>query len=108
MIVHVRVEEAGVELVDRRSVGWRDVSPADVFAHDRGVFGLHQAVVAGVARTAFGLLDEQLFEQSGDGFVDKLASVVAVKVADDKGELVDRLLTSCDELTVGRWQFLTG
>ena len=72
VIVDVGVEEAGIELVDGRGVGRADVSPADVFAHDGGVFGLHQAVVAALAGTAFGLLDEQLFQQLGHGFVDEL------------------------------------
>ena len=89
VVVDVGVKEAGIELVDGRGVGWRDVSPADMFAHDGGVFGLHQAVVAALAWTAFGLLDEQFFQQLGNGFVDEFAAVVGVEVEDGKGELLE-------------------
>ena len=89
VVVDVGVEEAGIKLVDGRGVGWCNVPPADVFAHDGRVFGLHQAVVAGAAGTAFGLLDQQLAEQFGDDLVDELASVVGVEVEDYKGELLE-------------------
>ena len=68
---------------------WRDVSPAGVFAHNGCVFGLHQAVVATFAGTAFGLPDEQLFQQLGNGFVDEFRAVVGVEVEDRKGELLE-------------------
>jgi hypothetical protein len=41
VVVDVGVEEAGIELVDMRGVGRCDVPPADVLAHDGGVFGFH-------------------------------------------------------------------
>ncbi len=92
VVVEVGVEEAGVELVEGRGVGGRDVSPAHVFAHDGRVFGLHQTVVAALAGTAFGLLDEQFLQQLSDGFVDELAAVVGVEVEDEKGELQQQAL----------------
>jgi len=55
VVVDVGIEEAGIERVERRGLSWAEVSPADVFAHDGGIFGLHQTVVARAARAAFGL-----------------------------------------------------
>ena len=75
VVVDVGVEEAGVELVESRGVGRTDVSPADVFAHDGGVFRLYQAVVAALAGAALGLLDEQLLQQLRHGLVDEFAAV---------------------------------
>lgn len=45
-----------------------------MFAYDGCVSRLHQAVVADLAGTAVSLLDQQLFQQLDDGFVDKLAA----------------------------------
>jgi hypothetical protein len=50
-----------------------------VLAHDGSVFGLHQAVVSALAGAAFGLLDEQFFQQLGDGLVDEFRAVVGVE-----------------------------
>ena len=76
MIVQIWVEVLAIEVVEAVGVARIDVSVADMFADHRAVFGLHQAVVAALPRTAFGLFDEQFFKQLGDGTVDELRAVV--------------------------------
>lgn len=85
MIVQIGVEEVAIESAEPLGVGGVDVSVADVLADDGAVLGLYQAVVVGVAGPALGLLDAQLVEQPGYGFVEELASVVGVKALDGKG-----------------------
>ena len=63
MIVDVRIQERGIEPIERRGIGGIDMRPAHVFAHDGGVFGFHQAVVAGAAGTALGLLDGEFLRR---------------------------------------------
>jgi hypothetical protein len=92
MVVQIRVEMVSVEAVDGFGVGLVDVSVADVFADDPAVFGLDQAVVAALPRTAFGLLDLQLVEKMGGVAIDKLAAVVGVKAEDAERELAQHSL----------------
>ena len=92
MVVQIRVEMVSVEAVDGFGVGLVDVSLADVFADDPAVFGLDQAVVAALPRTAFGLLDLQLVEKMGGVAIDKLAAVVGVKAEDAERELAQHSL----------------
>jgi len=89
VVVDVGIENAGIELVDGRGVGRVDVPPVDMFPHNGGVFGFHQAIVAALAGTAFGLLNEQLFQQLRHGLVDEFTAIVGVEVKDDKGELLE-------------------
>jgi hypothetical protein len=65
----------------------RDVSPTDVLADDGRVPGFHQAVVAAVAWTAPGLLDEKVAEQLDHGLVDQLRAVAGAEVEEKEREL---------------------
>ena len=76
MVVQIGIEILPVEAVDPVGVARIDVAVADVFTNHRAVLGLYQAVVAALPGAAFGLLDQQLVEQIGDGAIDKLAAVV--------------------------------
>jgi hypothetical protein len=62
---------------------------------------LHQTVVAALAGTAFGLLDEQFFQQLGNGFVDEFAAVAGVEVEDDNGELLQDALQQGHQPSLG-------
>ena len=92
MVVQIRIQVLPIEVVDAVGVAGIDVSIADVFANDRAVLGLHQAVVAALPRPALGLLDAQFFQQLGDGFVDELAAVVGVEAQDAKRKLTQHVL----------------
>ena len=73
MEVHVRVQMLAAEGVDERCEALRDMAVAEVFSHNRAVFGLDQCVVVAVPRARFGkFLDQQLVEQLGDVAVDVL------------------------------------
>ena len=95
MVVQIRIQILPIEVVDGVGVPRIDVAVTDVFADHRAVLGLHQPVVTALPGTAFGLLDQQLIKQPGDGGVDELAAVVAVDPEDGEGEapscLVDGL-----------------
>jgi len=60
MIVQIGVEEVAIEAVERLSASGIDVAIAEVLADDGAVLGL---------------LDAQLVEQAGHGFVEELAAV---------------------------------
>jgi len=84
--------QAGVELtlikpVDVPGMLRRNVAVAHMLADCGSVFRLHEPVVAAPARPRFGLPDQQLSEQAGDGVVDKLRAVVGMKTADGKGKV---------------------
>ena len=87
MVVQIGIEIFPVEAVDAVSVAGIDVAVADVFTNHRAVLGLYQAVVAALPGPAFGLFDQQLVEQLGDGAIDELAAVVGVKAQDAKWKL---------------------
>jgi len=87
MVVQVPVQVLPIEAVDGVGVSGVDVAVADMFGDDRAVLGLHQSVVAALQGTAFGLLDEQLVKQLGDGAIDELRAVVGVEALDAKWEL---------------------
>jgi hypothetical protein len=63
-----------------------------VFANDRAVLGLHQAIVAALPRPALGLFDAQFFKQLGDGLVDKLVAVVGLEAQNAKRKLTQHVL----------------
>ena len=77
-----------VENFDRRRVRRRDVRVSHVLAHHRSVLRLHQAIVVGVPRPRFGLLDQQLVEQLGHRMVDELAAVVGMKTPNAERKLL--------------------
>ena len=60
MVVQIRIQVSGVELLDQFGVLRRNVSPSQVLAHDGAVFALCQSVIVGMAGTAFRLLNHQL------------------------------------------------
>ena len=92
MIVQVGIQKLPIEAVDAVCVAGIDVSIADVFADNRAVLGLHQAVVAALPRPALGLFDAQFIEQLGDRFVDELRAVVGVEAEDAKRKLTQHVL----------------
>ncbi len=71
MVVQVGVQELPIEAVDVLGVAGVDIAIAHVLANDGAIFGLDQAVIARLPGAAFGLLDEKLVEQLGDGAVDE-------------------------------------
>ena len=87
MVVQIGIEILPIEAVDAVGVARIDVAVADVFTNHRAVLGLYKTVVAALPGAAFGLFDQQLVEQFGDGAIDELAAVVGVKALDAKGEL---------------------
>src|ERR1019366_9108322 len=87
MVVQIRVEVRGVEVLEGLGVSGVEVTVAHVFADHRAILGFHQSVIVAVPRPAFGLLDKQLVEQLGHGLVDELAAVIGVKAADAEGKL---------------------
>jgi hypothetical protein len=62
MVIQIRIQKLPIETVDGVGMAGIDVAIADVFADDSAVLGLHQAVVAALPGTAFGLFDQQLVE----------------------------------------------
>ena len=88
-----------VEALELRGVDGGDRLVAEVLAHDRSVFALHQGVVGGAMRPRLGELpDQQLVEQLGHPAVEKLRAAVGVKAADAEGELVQDGLQNGDQM----------
>ena len=87
MVIDKRCQQVLEEVVDQRRVVARDVAVAEVVAHHRGVFALHQRVVVAVSWARFGeLLDVQIVQQFGDLSVDVLGAVVRVEAINYKGK----------------------
>ena len=59
------VEVAPIEPVDGFGMRRGDIAIPHMLADHRSVFRLHQTVVVAFARSRFGLLDQQFFEQAG-------------------------------------------
>ena len=86
MVVDERRQQVLEEVVDQRRVVARDVAVAEVVAHHRGVFALHQRVVVAVSWAGFGeLLDVQIVQQFGDLSIDVLRAIVRVEAIDSNG-----------------------
>ena len=89
MVVDERRQQVLEEVVDQRRVVARDVAVAEVVAHHRGVFALHQRVVVAVSWAGFGeLLDVQIVQQFGDLSIDVLRAIVRVEAIDYKLEML--------------------
>ena len=65
---------------------------AHVFADHRAVFRLHQSVVVGMARPRFGLLDQQLVQQTRHVVVDKFAAVIGMETENAERKLLQHAL----------------
>ena len=102
MVVDERRQQVLEEVVDQRRVVARDVAVAEVVAHHRGVFALHQRVVVAVSWAGFGeLFDVQIVQQFGDLSVDVLGAVVRVEAIDYKGKCCDKAAQCRHHETLG-------
>ena len=112
MVVDERCQQVLEEVVDQRRVVARDVAVAEVVAHHRGVFALHQRVVVAVSWAGFGeLLDVQLqdcdscrylfVQQFGDLSIDVLSAIVRVEAIDDKRKCCDQAAQGRHHETLG-------
>ncbi len=90
MVVEVGIEVFGIKAMNGLRVFAGDVAVAHVLADDGAILAFHQPVVVAVAGPAFGLLDQQLVQQSGHGLVDELAAVVGVKATNAEGKLAEQ------------------
>ena len=68
-----------VEGFNRRRMRRGNVRVPHVLPHYRSVLCLRQAVVVGVSRPRFGLLDQQLVQQFGHPMVNEFAAIVRMK-----------------------------
>ena len=90
------------KVVDQRCVVARDVAVAEVVAHHRGVFALHQRVVVAVSWAGFGeLLDVQIVQQFGDLSIDVLRAIVRVEAIDYKWKCCDQAAQGRHHETLG-------
>ena len=102
MVVDERRQQVLEEVVDQRRVVARDVAVAEVVAHHRGVFALHQRVVVAVSWAGFGeLLDVQIVQQFGDLSIDVLRAIVRVEAIDYKGKYCDQAAQGRHHETLG-------
>ena len=102
MVVDERRQQVLEEVVDQRRVVARDVAVAEVVAHHRGVFALHQRVVVAVSWAGFGeLLDVQIVQQFGDLSIDVLRAIVRVEAIDYKGKCCDQAAQGRHHETLG-------
>ena len=90
MVVDERRQQVLEEVVDQRRVVARDVAVAEVVAHHRGVFALHQRVVVAVSWAGF-----------GDLSIDVLRAVVRVEAIDYKGKCCDQAAQGRHHETLG-------
>ena len=82
--VNVGVQEPLTPGIDLGGKALRNMAVAQVFAHDRPVFGLRQPVVVAVPGSGFGELHTQLLQELGHCVIDVLRAVVRVKAQDLK------------------------
>ena len=76
MEVQVGIEVFLIERVDRLGVLRGDVIEAHVLANHTAILRFHKAVVVGLPRPRFPLLDQQLVQHPRNRVVDELASVL--------------------------------
>src|SRR4030042_6224976 len=84
--VDIGIEKVIVILVKCFGTRLWNIGIAYMLAHYRAILGLHQTIIIGVARPAFGKADQELTKKLGYRLIDKFGAIVGMKAPDDKGK----------------------
>ena len=57
-----------------------------MFAHHRAILGLHQAIIIGVAGSAFSEADQELIQELGYCLVNEFGAIVGMEAPDNERE----------------------
>jgi len=78
-----------------------------VLAHYRSILGLHQTIIIGVGRSAFGEADQELVKEIDYRLIDEFGAIVGMKAPHDKGKAIQHGLHYRHQVTL-RYLFHRG